>query len=163
MSCSGNKLHQKEKNLMHPKKWTDHQGGKKSEYVTMDYSWVRRRRPIHNKHVPFGPWNMGLSYELVLNVLSNNFEKIEKEKSSVIVIIGKWGNMSLCSFIMADIIKRTGPKFCYKLWSYLCYKLWSYLCFSGISLCSMYKFCFCYVDFNAVKKGFQIPIILDMS
>ncbi|KAL2559149.1 putative root meristem growth factor 8 [Forsythia ovata] len=59
-STPGNKLHQKEKNLMHPgkgtwKKWTDHQGAKKSEYFTMDYGWVRRRRPIHNKHVPVGP------------------------------------------------------------------------------------------------------------
>ncbi|CAI9768048.1 unnamed protein product [Fraxinus pennsylvanica] len=51
----GNKLHQKEKNLMHPKKWTDHQRAKKSEYVTMNYSWVRQRRPIHNKHVPVSP------------------------------------------------------------------------------------------------------------
>ncbi|CAI9775182.1 unnamed protein product [Fraxinus pennsylvanica] len=57
---SGNKLYQKEKNLMHPGtvKWkepTDHQEAKKSEYFTMDYGWVRRRRPIHNKHVPVGP------------------------------------------------------------------------------------------------------------
>ncbi|XP_042020712.1 uncharacterized protein LOC121768311 [Salvia splendens] len=27
----------------------------KSEYFTMDYSWVRRRRPIHNKHIPLIP------------------------------------------------------------------------------------------------------------
>ncbi|XP_047965559.1 protein GOLVEN 6-like [Salvia hispanica] len=27
----------------------------KSEYFTMDYSWVRRRRPIHNKQIPLIP------------------------------------------------------------------------------------------------------------
>ncbi|KAL3644605.1 hypothetical protein CASFOL_009785 [Castilleja foliolosa] len=24
----------------------------KSEYFTMDYAWLKRRRPIHNKHLP---------------------------------------------------------------------------------------------------------------
>ncbi|KAK4423659.1 hypothetical protein Salat_1948800 [Sesamum alatum] len=28
---------------------------KRSEYFTMDYAWVRRRRPIHNKKIPFLP------------------------------------------------------------------------------------------------------------
>ncbi|KAL7149238.1 hypothetical protein ABFS83_05G026200 [Erythranthe nasuta] len=31
-------------------------GGKgASEYLTVDYNWVRRRRPIHNKQIPFLP------------------------------------------------------------------------------------------------------------
>ncbi|KAL0327093.1 UNVERIFIED_CONTAM: hypothetical protein Sangu_1787300 [Sesamum angustifolium] len=28
---------------------------RRSEYFTMDYAWVRRRRPIHNKKIPFVP------------------------------------------------------------------------------------------------------------
>ncbi|GER40589.1 18S pre-ribosomal assembly protein gar2-related [Striga asiatica] len=30
--------------------WVD--GPNKSEYYTMDYNWLKRRRPIHNKHIP---------------------------------------------------------------------------------------------------------------
>ncbi|KAL0446972.1 UNVERIFIED_CONTAM: hypothetical protein Slati_1825100 [Sesamum latifolium] len=28
---------------------------RRSEYFSMDYAWVRRRRPIHNKKIPFVP------------------------------------------------------------------------------------------------------------
>ncbi|KAL9666961.1 hypothetical protein QQ045_001305 [Rhodiola kirilowii] len=34
--------------------WMD-DGGDSSEFFTMDYSKVRRRRPIHNKGLPVGP------------------------------------------------------------------------------------------------------------
>lgn len=30
-----------------------------SHFFTMDYSHIRRRRPIHNKSLPVAPWNMG--------------------------------------------------------------------------------------------------------
>ncbi|KAL8035351.1 hypothetical protein ABFS82_12G089000 [Erythranthe guttata] len=33
----------------------EEESSNKSEYFTMDYNWVRKRRPIHNKHVPFLP------------------------------------------------------------------------------------------------------------
>ncbi|CAA2977492.1 Hypothetical predicted protein [Olea europaea subsp. europaea] len=57
-SSSGNRLHPKEQNLIHAargtwREWVE--GANKSEYYTMDYSWVRRRRPIHNKQVPVAP------------------------------------------------------------------------------------------------------------
>lgn len=35
--------------------WMDENGGDSSEFFTMDYSRVRRRRPIHNKGLPVGP------------------------------------------------------------------------------------------------------------
>ncbi|XP_062153850.1 protein GOLVEN 6 [Alnus glutinosa] len=35
------------------KEWVE--GGDTSEYFTMDYSKVRRRRPVHNKSLPVGP------------------------------------------------------------------------------------------------------------
>lgn len=31
------------------------EGADTSEFFTMDYSKVRRRRPVHNKSTPFGP------------------------------------------------------------------------------------------------------------
>ncbi|KAL3636172.1 hypothetical protein CASFOL_020719 [Castilleja foliolosa] len=31
------------------------QTANKSDYMTMDYAWLKRRRPIHNKHVPVNP------------------------------------------------------------------------------------------------------------
>ncbi|KAL7110429.1 hypothetical protein ACP275_05G025400 [Erythranthe tilingii] len=41
----------KEENVVNKKA-----GGKgASEYLTVDYNWVRRRRPIHNKQIPFLP------------------------------------------------------------------------------------------------------------
>ncbi|KAL2546593.1 uncharacterized protein Fot_15826 [Forsythia ovata] len=57
-ASSGNKLHLKKDNLMHAAKGTWREwveGDNKSEYFTMDYTWVRRRRPIHNKQVPVAP------------------------------------------------------------------------------------------------------------
>lgn len=35
------------------KEWME--GADMSQFFTMDYSHVRRRRPIHNKSVPVGP------------------------------------------------------------------------------------------------------------
>lgn len=34
--------------------WMD-EGADRSEFYTMDYSQVRRRRPVHNKSMPVGP------------------------------------------------------------------------------------------------------------
>ncbi|PIN16094.1 hypothetical protein CDL12_11261 [Handroanthus impetiginosus] len=58
---SGTKQHQKEENVIYAAeketwKEKDHENGpNKSEYFTMDYGWVRKRRPIHNKKIPFVP------------------------------------------------------------------------------------------------------------
>ncbi|CAI9756137.1 unnamed protein product [Fraxinus pennsylvanica] len=56
-SSSGNRLHPENENLMHAAKgtWREWVEGAKSEYFTMDYSLVRRRRPIHNKQGPVAP------------------------------------------------------------------------------------------------------------
>ncbi|XP_011102108.1 uncharacterized protein LOC105180146 [Sesamum indicum] len=57
---SGTKQHGKQENVMQDarkgtwREWVE-EGTNKSEYFSMDYGWVRRRRPIHNKHIPFVP------------------------------------------------------------------------------------------------------------
>lgn len=61
--CPGTKQHEKEENVMNragkgtlrSSEWDEDEDLKKSEYFTMDYGWVRRRRPIHNKKIPFVP------------------------------------------------------------------------------------------------------------
>ncbi|XP_011070896.1 uncharacterized protein LOC105156464 [Sesamum indicum] len=63
-ASSGKKRHnEKEENMMvHDeqaagrgtwREWVE--SPRRSEYFTMDYAWVRRRRPIHNKKIPFVP------------------------------------------------------------------------------------------------------------
>ncbi|KAK1350197.1 hypothetical protein POM88_054720 [Heracleum sosnowskyi] len=37
------------------REWVEAQGSDTSQYFTMDYSRVRRRRPIHNKSFPVAP------------------------------------------------------------------------------------------------------------
>ncbi|XP_047964046.1 protein GOLVEN 6-like [Salvia hispanica] len=56
-ASSGTKQHEKEENFINAKEEDDdeEEGSNKSEYFTMDYRWVRRRRPIHNKQIPFVP------------------------------------------------------------------------------------------------------------
>lgn len=62
---TGNKPDKKEGQVQKKDKgtWQEWIEGNKdtSEFFTMDYSHVKRRRPIHNKSVPIsknGPWNM---------------------------------------------------------------------------------------------------------
>ncbi|XP_057809905.1 protein GOLVEN 6-like [Salvia miltiorrhiza] len=52
---AGEKKIEKEEDVMRGtwREWVERPN--KSEYFTMDYSWVRRRRPIHNKQIPFVP------------------------------------------------------------------------------------------------------------
>ncbi|XP_057777505.1 protein GOLVEN 6-like [Salvia miltiorrhiza] len=52
-ASSGTKQHEKEENVMNAAE--KEEGPNKSEYFTMDYGWVKRRRPIHNKQIPFVP------------------------------------------------------------------------------------------------------------
>ncbi|XWS69586.1 hypothetical protein CRYUN_Cryun04dG0192000 [Craigia yunnanensis] len=56
---SGKEAYQKEQATMHGSRGTRQQwlegGPDISQYFTMDYSNVRRRRPIHNKSLPVGP------------------------------------------------------------------------------------------------------------
>ncbi|XP_044494716.1 protein GOLVEN 6-like isoform X2 [Mangifera indica] len=52
------KTKNKEKGVMHGSKGTWREwveGTDTSQYFTMDYSHVKRRRPIHNKALPVGP------------------------------------------------------------------------------------------------------------
>ncbi|CAK9177521.1 unnamed protein product [Ilex paraguariensis] len=52
------KLHLKEANMKHSRKGTWREWVERtdtSKYFTMDYSYVRRRRPIHNQSLPVGP------------------------------------------------------------------------------------------------------------
>lgn len=37
------------------REWVEAEGSDTSQYFTMDYSHVRRRRPIHNKSLPVAP------------------------------------------------------------------------------------------------------------
>ncbi|KAJ0038129.1 hypothetical protein Pint_23444 [Pistacia integerrima] len=56
--CVGKKTYNKEKGEMHGGKGTRQEwveGTDTSQYFTMDYSHVKRRRPIHNKSLPVGP------------------------------------------------------------------------------------------------------------
>ncbi|CAK9142470.1 unnamed protein product [Ilex paraguariensis] len=53
------KLHLTEENKLHSRKgtwreWVE-EGTETSQFFTMDYTHVRRRRPIHNKALPVGP------------------------------------------------------------------------------------------------------------
>ncbi|XP_044490204.1 protein GOLVEN 6 [Mangifera indica] len=55
---AGKKTHNKEKGEMHGSRGTWEEWVERtdtSEYFTMDYSNVKRRRPIHNKALPVGP------------------------------------------------------------------------------------------------------------
>ncbi|XP_031272760.1 probable root meristem growth factor 8 isoform X2 [Pistacia vera] len=55
---AGKKTYNKEKGEMHGGKGTRQEwveGTDTSQYFTMDYSHVKRRRPIHNKSLPVGP------------------------------------------------------------------------------------------------------------
>lgn len=57
VNCVG-KTNNKEKGVMHGSKGTWREwveGTDTSQYFTMDYSHVKRRRPIHNKALPVGP------------------------------------------------------------------------------------------------------------
>ncbi|XP_040940696.1 protein GOLVEN 6 [Gossypium hirsutum] len=53
------KAYQKERGTVHASRGTRQEwmesGTDISQYFTMDYSHVRRRRPIHNKSLPVGP------------------------------------------------------------------------------------------------------------
>ncbi|KAL2349099.1 hypothetical protein Fmac_003099 [Flemingia macrophylla] len=52
------KQYDRKQNMVHGKKGTRQEWMKvddPSQYFTMDYSQVRRRRPIHNKKLPVGP------------------------------------------------------------------------------------------------------------
>ena len=53
------------------------EGADMSQFFTMDYSHVRRRRPIHNKSVPVGPWNMDIS-DFISRVQNKLFEYTTK-------------------------------------------------------------------------------------
>ncbi|XVE74401.1 hypothetical protein DITRI_Ditri12bG0014000 [Diplodiscus trichospermus] len=56
---SGKEAYQKEEATMHGSRGTRQEwvegGPDISQFFTMDYSHVRRRRPIHNKSLPVGP------------------------------------------------------------------------------------------------------------
>ncbi|KAL1568527.1 protein GOLVEN 6-like [Salvia divinorum] len=58
-SAGGGKGIEKEEEVMSTTKrgtWREWvESPNKSEYFTMDYSWVGRRRPIHNKQIPLLP------------------------------------------------------------------------------------------------------------
>ncbi|XP_042055974.1 protein GOLVEN 6 [Salvia splendens] len=57
-ASSGTKQHEKEEKIINAEEENEEEeeeGPNKSEYFTMDYRWVRRRRPIHNKQIPFVP------------------------------------------------------------------------------------------------------------
>ncbi|KAL1551168.1 protein GOLVEN 6 [Salvia divinorum] len=57
-ASTGSKQRKKEENFINAAEEDDEEeeeGPNKSEYFTMDYRWVRRRRPIHNKQIPFVP------------------------------------------------------------------------------------------------------------
>ncbi|KAJ8774502.1 hypothetical protein K2173_016948 [Erythroxylum novogranatense] len=57
---SGDRKHQKENQKLRSERkgtWQEwiESTSDKSQFFTMDYSHVRRRRPIHNKSIPVGP------------------------------------------------------------------------------------------------------------
>ncbi|KAH7569947.1 hypothetical protein JRO89_XS05G0022300 [Xanthoceras sorbifolium] len=58
LSCTGKEKKKEEKVMVHGSKGTWQEWLERtetSEYFTMDYSHVKRRRPIHNKSLPLAP------------------------------------------------------------------------------------------------------------
>ncbi|QHO42360.1 uncharacterized protein LOC107489602 [Arachis duranensis] len=59
-SLAAGKQHNRNQNMVLGSKgtrqeWTEIRSDDSSQYFTMDYARVRRRRPIHNKKLPVGP------------------------------------------------------------------------------------------------------------
>ena len=117
MTCPGKSNKKEQVNVVHGSKGTWREwmegGAEASEFYTMDYSHVQRRRPIHNKSMPDAPWNMGWRREGRINSMeyrTNSTFWIQFCKSNVIVI-REMRNVSSSICIVADTMEQN-PRIC---------------------------------------------------